>query len=126
MAGELNSKRVAILVTDGFEQVEMTEPRKALEDAGARTDLVSPALPSPDLGDLGRELEDEAYRRWQERRAGSELADEAFSAVIRVAPEDLPDVARAIRAVLAPYQRDDASGTATGAIVRLFPLLPSD
>src|SRR5436309_288757 len=43
MSGQLNGKRVAILVTEGFEQVEMTEPRKALEDAGARTDLVSPA-----------------------------------------------------------------------------------
>ena len=38
-----NSKRVAILVTNGFEQVEMTEPRKALEEAGFKTDLVSPA-----------------------------------------------------------------------------------
>lgn len=33
---------VAILVTDGFEQVEMTEPRKALDAAGATTSLVSP------------------------------------------------------------------------------------
>ena len=37
MPGQLNGKRVAILVTDGFEQVEMTEPRKALERGrGAR------------------------------------------------------------------------------------------
>jgi protease I len=43
MAGELTGKRVAILVADGFEQVEMTEPRKALELAGAKTDIVSPA-----------------------------------------------------------------------------------
>lgn len=43
MASEaLNGLKVAILVTDGFEQVEMTEPRKALEDAGAETKLVSP------------------------------------------------------------------------------------
>jgi protease I len=42
MANQLEGKKVAILVTDGFEQVEMTEPRKALEDAGAGTDLVSP------------------------------------------------------------------------------------
>jgi protease I len=42
MAGELNGKKVAILVENGFEQVEMIEPRKALEDAGAGTDLVSP------------------------------------------------------------------------------------
>ena len=43
MNGNLNGKRVAILVTDGFEQVEMTEPRKALDEAGARTSIVSPA-----------------------------------------------------------------------------------
>jgi protease I len=34
--------KIAILVADGFEQVEMTEPRKALEEAGAGTDLISP------------------------------------------------------------------------------------
>ncbi len=39
----LNGLRVAILVSDGFEQVEMTEPRKALEQAGAETTIVSPA-----------------------------------------------------------------------------------
>jgi protease I len=39
----LNGKRVAILVAEGFEQVEMTGPRKALDDAGAETKIVSPA-----------------------------------------------------------------------------------
>jgi protease I len=34
--------KVAILVTDGFEQVELTEPRKALDQAGADTKVVSP------------------------------------------------------------------------------------
>ncbi|CAA2160910.1 General stress protein 18 [Methylobacterium brachiatum] len=38
----LNDLKVAILVTDGFEQIEMTEPRKALDEAGAETRLVSP------------------------------------------------------------------------------------
>ena len=38
----LTGKKVAMLVTDGFEQVEMTEPRKALEAAGAEVELVSP------------------------------------------------------------------------------------
>jgi protease I len=38
----LDGLKVAILVTDGFEQVEMTGPRKALDDAGAETMLVSP------------------------------------------------------------------------------------
>ena len=39
---ELSGLKVAILVTDGFEQVEMTEPRKALDDTGATTSIVSP------------------------------------------------------------------------------------
>lgn len=39
----LEGKKVAILITDGFEQVEMTEPRKALTEAGAKIDIVSPA-----------------------------------------------------------------------------------
>jgi protease I len=41
-AKPLDGIKVAILVTDDFEQVEMTEPRKALEHAGAQTVLVSP------------------------------------------------------------------------------------
>lgn len=39
----LQGKKVAILVTDGFEQVELTGPRKALDQAGAKTEVVSPA-----------------------------------------------------------------------------------
>ncbi len=42
MAAQLNGCCVAILVANGFEQVEMTEPRKALEEAGAKTELISP------------------------------------------------------------------------------------
>ena len=38
---KLQGKKIAILATDGVEQVELTEPRKALEEAGAETDLVS-------------------------------------------------------------------------------------
>jgi len=38
---KLEGMRVAILATNGVEQVELTEPRKALEYAGARTTLVS-------------------------------------------------------------------------------------
>ena len=39
----LSGKRVAILVAEGFEQVEMTGPRKALTEAGAKAEIVSPA-----------------------------------------------------------------------------------
>ncbi len=41
MAEKLSGKKVAILVTDGFEQVEMTKPREALNEAGAETKIVS-------------------------------------------------------------------------------------
>lgn len=42
MTEQLKNKRVAIVVENGFEQVELTEPRKALEQAGAKTEIVSP------------------------------------------------------------------------------------
>jgi protease I len=38
----LNGMKIAILVADGFEHVELTEPRKALEEQGAETGIVSP------------------------------------------------------------------------------------
>src|SRR3712207_2834554 len=41
MAGELNGRRVAILAADGVERVELEQPRRALDDAGARTDVLS-------------------------------------------------------------------------------------
>lgn len=43
MSNELRGLRVAILATNGFEQSELTEPRKALNAAGAATDVISPA-----------------------------------------------------------------------------------
>lgn len=39
---ELKGLKVAILITDGFEQVEMVQPREALDNAGAETSIVSP------------------------------------------------------------------------------------
>ena len=42
MTNELKGKRIAILVDHGFEQVELTEPRKALDEAGAQTKIISP------------------------------------------------------------------------------------
>lgn len=59
MANELRNKRVVILVTNGFEQVELTEPRKALVEAGARVDIVS--------------LKKEAVRAWNHKDWGEEF-----------------------------------------------------
>jgi putative intracellular protease/amidase len=38
---DLTGRTIAFLATDGVEQVEYTDPRKALEDAGATAELVS-------------------------------------------------------------------------------------
>ena len=42
MASELNGKRVAAIVAKGFEQVELIEPKQALEAAGAKVEIISP------------------------------------------------------------------------------------
>lgn len=39
---KLSDKKVAILTENGFEEVELTSPKKALEEAGAKVDIVSP------------------------------------------------------------------------------------
>jgi len=59
MAKTLEGKSVAILVESGFEQAELVEPRKALEQAGALTRVVSPVQGSVRAwhhGDWGEEV----------------------------------------------------------------------
>jgi protease I len=41
MSDELKGKKIAILAADGVEQVELEDPRQAVEDAGAETELLS-------------------------------------------------------------------------------------
>jgi protease I len=60
MAKELEGKRVAILVAHGFEQVELTGPKQALEQAGARCEIVSPAegkVKAWDMKNWGKEFD---------------------------------------------------------------------
>ena len=38
---ELNGKNIAIIATDGFEDVELTSPKDAVEQAGATTKVIS-------------------------------------------------------------------------------------
>ncbi len=42
MAGQLQGKKIAILATDGFEEVELTTPLEALEQEGATVEIVAP------------------------------------------------------------------------------------
>jgi protease I len=60
MALDLSGKRIAILATHGFEQSELEEPKKALEAAGARAEVVSPVT--------GK------IRGWKHKDWGTEIA----------------------------------------------------
>ena len=42
MSDQLQNKKVAILATEGFEYVELVKPKQALEQAGAKTEVISP------------------------------------------------------------------------------------
>jgi protease I len=59
MPNNLHGKTIAILATDGFEQSELAKPKKALEEAGARTQVVSPGggkIRGWDKKDWGQEV----------------------------------------------------------------------
>jgi protease I len=68
MAQNLNGLRVAILATDGFEQSELLEPRRALDEAGAKTDVVS--LKSGDIKGWN-------HKEWGETVAVDKTVDSA-------------------------------------------------
>jgi protease I len=66
MEKRLNGRRVAILATDGVERSELIEPRKALDDAGATTRVVSPS--------------DDTIRSWSNGEwSGSVKVDESLA-----------------------------------------------
>ncbi len=59
MARDIQGKRVAILATIGVEEVELVEPKKALEKAGATTEVISPEsgkIRAWDMKDWGTEI----------------------------------------------------------------------
>jgi protease I len=63
----LNGVKVAILATDGFEQAELAEPRKALDAAGADTKIISPKR--------------DKIRGWNKKEWGEEVrVDQALEA----------------------------------------------
>lgn len=60
MPNTLNGKTIAILATDGFEQSELLKPKQALEEAGARTQVVSPT--------------ENKIKGWEKKNWGKEIA----------------------------------------------------
>lgn len=68
----LKFKKVAIIATDGFEESELLEPKKALEEAGARVEILS--------------LKKGAIKSWKEKDWGEEIPVD--KAVTQAAPSD--------------------------------------
>lgn len=58
MTNELEDKQIAILATDGFEEIELTNPREALREAGATTHIVAPEKDSIRAWDHGEWSDD--------------------------------------------------------------------
>ncbi len=69
---DLKFKKVAIIATHGFEESELLRPKKALEEAGARVEILS--------------LKKSPIRSWKSKDWGDEIAVDR--AITEVAPED--------------------------------------
>ncbi|GAB3209938.1 winged helix-turn-helix domain-containing protein [Marinactinospora thermotolerans] len=90
--------------------------------------------PGEEFGSLERGLEDASWRHWLAHRdqAPHGWGEEAFSAVVYLTPEEMGEVATAVRALLARYQDREWRPSArpegaapVAAITRIFPLLSS-
>jgi deglycase len=95
MARDLSGRKIAILVANGFEQVEMTEPRKALGDAGARTVLIS-----PEHGRVQGMNHDEKGDTFEVETALDAAAEEDFDALLLPGGVANPDKLRTIPAAV--------------------------
>lgn len=76
-SNQLKDMRVAIVVTDGVEQSELTEPKKALETAGATALIVS-----PQPGEIQGMKHDEKADRFRVDQVLAEADPEQFDAVV--------------------------------------------
>ena len=100
MAQSLAGKKVAILATDGFEQVELTEPLKALKTEGAQVDIVSPH---------GGEIQGMKHREKGDKvkvdRTLDETRPENYDAIVRPGGVANPDELRTIPKAVAFARR---------------------
>ncbi|MCB0331438.1 MAG: type 1 glutamine amidotransferase [Bdellovibrionales bacterium] len=107
----LKGKRIAIVVTNGFEESELYQPRKALEATGAETEIIS--------------LDTGAIRRWSSRNSGEKLkgdldidstAAEHYDALLLPGGVYNPDTLRQSPSVLAFIQHFFESAIPVAAI----------
>lgn len=112
MAQRLEGKKIAILATHGFEQSELTDPKKLLEGWGATTRVVSPA-------------KEGSIKGWKEKDWGEAvsvdlaLADanaDEFDALLLPGGQMNPDTLRIDEAALAFIEAFGSAGKPVAAI----------
>jgi protease I len=112
MSANLTGRRIAILATDGFEQSELTEPKRLLEQAGAQTDVIAP-------GDA------DAIKGWSDGNWGKAVAGDVPLAEARAENYDAlvlpggvmnPDKLRLVPAVISLVKAFDDAGKPVAAI----------
>lgn len=110
MPERLDGCRVAILATDGFEQVEMTGPRQALEQAGAKVDLIA-----PEKEVQGMNHDEKGKKFPADRDLGSTSADK-YDALLLPGGVANPDKLRTIPQAVQFVKQFAASGKPIAAI----------
>lgn len=109
--GELDHFRVAVLATDGFEESELTEPVRALREAGAKVDVIAPKA-----GAI------QAFRHLEKTttvpvdRTLSEVRAESYDALMLPGGALNADALRAVPQALSFIQRISAAGKPIAAI----------
>src|SRR5919197_546703 len=92
MADELQGKKVAFLVAnEGVEQVELTEPLKAIRDAGAQADLIA-----PEKGDIQGFNHLEVGDTFQADRGIEEVDASDYDALVLPGGVANPDILRTV------------------------------
>jgi protease I len=110
--GTLDGRRVAILATDGVEEVELTEPRDAVTEAGATAEIVS--LDDGEIQAMNGDIEPAGKYRVDRRAADVSAAD--YDAVIMPGGTVNADRLRMDADVVRFVQDVFAAGKPVGAI----------
>ncbi|HEY5381678.1 MAG TPA: type 1 glutamine amidotransferase domain-containing protein [Acidobacteriaceae bacterium] len=113
MSKQLEGKRIAILATDGFEQVELTEPKKNLEKAGAKVTVLS-------VEKTPKEIKGWDKKDWGEKVKVDGLVAEAdpamFDALVLPGGQINPDKLRMDKDAVAFVKKFAESGKTVAAI----------
>ncbi len=112
MADELKGKKIAILAADGVERVEYEEPKKAVEAAGASTELIS--LQSGEIQAMDHDLE--PARKISVDRTFDDASPGDYDGLILPGGTVNPDTLRADERAVAFVQEFFKTGKPAGAI----------